>query len=165
MMASTTPSQLIQSLRSHSMQRTLVLFSSLLFATLAWSSEESETPWEVSNPPGPWKEITIDTETTTWSFVDVSPDGQTVVFDMLGDIYSMPLEGGPATALTAGIEWNFQPVFSPDGQRIAFISDRDSNDNIWIMNRDGSDDCHCPKTRRLPAKDMVHTSSARVIPT
>ena len=121
------------------MSRAPLLVTALLFSLTIHSAEESETNWNVSEPPGPWKNITIDTDTTTWSFVDVSPNGKTVVFDMLGDIYSMSLEGGDVTALTAGIEWNFQPVFSPDGERIAFISDRDGNDNIWIMNRDGSD--------------------------
>ncbi len=103
------------------------------------SADAEESKWNVSNPPGEWKSISIDTRETTWTNLDVSPDGQTIVFDMLGDLYTIPISGGEATALTAGIEWNFQPRFSPDGAQIAFISDRGGADNIWIMSSDGSD--------------------------
>lgn len=120
------------------MNRSLLAVLSLLLSLNSQAVEDDADAWSVSEPPGPWRDINIETETTTWSFVDVSPDGQTVVFDMLGDIYSMPIAGGEAAALTNGIEWNFQPAFSPDGERIAFISDRDGNDNIWVMDRDGS---------------------------
>ncbi len=139
------------------------LLAGLLVAVLPFAAEagkkdkkkdkdEEEQKWDVSNPPGKWETIVIDTTETTWSDVDVSPDGSTVVFDMLGDIYSVPITGGEATALTHGIEWNFQPRFSPDGSKIAFVSDRGGGDNVWVMNADGSD----PKAVTEEKEDLVH---------
>jgi Tol biopolymer transport system component len=69
--------------------------------------------------------------------VDVSPDGKDLVFDMLGDLYTMPITGGEAKNLTTGAAWDMQPRFSPDGKKIAFTSDRAGGDNIWVMDRDG----------------------------
>ncbi|MEE8277190.1 MAG: amidohydrolase family protein [Thermoanaerobaculia bacterium] len=114
--------------------------------------DDKEEEWDVSHPPGDWRTITIDTEETTWSSVDVSPDGQTVLFDMLGDLYTVPITGGEAQALTSGIEWNFQPRFSPDGTKIAFISDRGGADNLWIMNADGSE----PRAVTEEKEHLVH---------
>ena len=101
---------------------------------------KDDTPaWDVSAPPGAWQAVTIDTDETTWSSVDVSPDGRTLLFDALGDLWTVPLEGGEATPLTQGIAWDFQPRYSPDGAWIAFISDRAGGDNLWVMRADGSD--------------------------
>ncbi len=119
------------------------------------SAAKEEEKWSVSEPPGEWEEISIDTRQTTWSEVDVSPDGETIIFDMLGDIYRVSIRGGDAEALTDGIEWNFQPRFSPDGKRIAFISDRSGGDNIWVMNADGSD----PVAVSSEKENLVHTPS------
>ncbi len=94
--------------------------------------------WDVNDPPFPTYEIEIDTREGTWMSVDVSPDGSEIAFDMLGDIYVIPIEGGTATQLTEGMAWNMQPRFSPDGRWIAFTSDRAGGDNIWVMDRDGS---------------------------
>jgi Tol biopolymer transport system component len=103
--------------------------------------------WSVSNPPGEWQTITIDTREVTWADVDVSPDGRHIVFHMLGDIYRASIDGGAAEALTDGIEWNFQPRFSPDGRHIAFVSDRDGAENIWIMDTDGGNPIQVTKER------------------
>ncbi len=75
----------------------------------------------------------------TWISLDVSPDGERIVFDLLGDIYTMPATGGKATALTHGMAYDAQPRFSPDGTRIVFVSDRSGGENVWLMNADGKD--------------------------
>ena len=74
----------------------------------------------------------------TWMSVDVSPDGRTIVFDMLGDLYSIPVTGGTATRLTSGMGYDAQPRFSPDGKRLVFFSDRAGGDNLYVSNADGT---------------------------
>jgi imidazolonepropionase-like amidohydrolase/Tol biopolymer transport system component len=69
--------------------------------------------------------------------VDVSPDGTEIAFDLLGDLYRVPIAGGEATAVTSGVAWDEQPRFSPDGRTIAFTSDRAGGDNLWLVDRDG----------------------------
>lgn len=108
-------------------------------AAPAETGTASDTPeWDVQNPPGPASDVQIDVTEGTWMALDVSPDGREIVFDLLGDIYVMPIEGGEARAIASGVAWDMQPKFSPDGTKIAFTSDRGGGDNIWIMNRDGS---------------------------
>ncbi|MGB8508525.1 MAG: amidohydrolase family protein [Pyrinomonadaceae bacterium] len=94
-------------------------------------------PWDVEGDHGPTTNVEFDTDEGTWMSCDVSPDGGRIVFDLLGDIYSMPLAGGRAELLSGGSSWEAQPRFSPDGKRIAFTSDRDGGDNIWVMDADG----------------------------
>lgn len=100
-------------------------------------ADDKKKEWEVNSPPDPHFETAIDTTEGTWMSLDLSPDGKTLVFDMLGDIYTMPITGGTAKALTSGIAWDMQPRFSPDGKSIAFTSDRGGGDNLWIMDADG----------------------------
>jgi Tol biopolymer transport system component len=75
----------------------------------------------------------------TWLSLDVSPDGQSIVFDLLGDLYTIPITGGKATRLTSGMAYDVQPRFSPDGKRIVFVSDRSGGENVWILSLDGKD--------------------------
>jgi len=103
------------------------------------SGDNGNEKWSVQDPPGEWREIAIDSDEASWATVDVHPSGDWLVFDFLGDLYRLPMDGGEAVALTEGIAWDFQPHFSPDGKRIAFISDRGGAENIWTIAADGSD--------------------------
>ena len=106
----------------------------------------------MANPPYPYDNtVQLDLTAGTWMSLDVSPDGKEIVFDLLGDIYTMPFGGGEAKALTSGIPWDMQPRYSPDGKWIAFTSDRSGGDNIWIMGRDGKNPQQVTKESfRLP---------------
>jgi len=75
--------------------------------------------------------ISFVTSEGTYMNVDVSPDGSTLAFDLLGDIYLLPIRGGTPTALTSGPDWDQAPLFSPDGTEIYFVSDRHGAKNIW----------------------------------
>jgi len=116
---------------------TLAVASLLSFAPLSMAEEQTQG-WDVNDPKGEFKEIDISVNSGTWMNIDVSPDGEYIVFDLLGDIYRMSFGGGEAEKLAGGIAWHMQPVYSPDGRYIAFTSDQGGGDNIWVMDADGS---------------------------
>lgn len=117
----------------------LSLFLLFIFhSAFAQEKSSQEKKWDIEKYQGPTKNFSIDTDEGTWMNLDVSSDGKDIVFDLLGDIYSMPITGGTAVLLSGGIAWDIQPRFSPNGKYISYTSDKNGADNIWIMNRDGS---------------------------
>jgi len=82
--------------------------------------------------------VEFETSEGTWMSTDVSPDGKTIVFDLLGDLYLLDIGGGRARTLTRGGAFDSQPVFSPDGQWILFVSDRSGAENFWAVSLDGA---------------------------
>ena len=110
----------------------LALMPAICFA------QQKEVKWDVNNPPGNYREISFSTDEGTWMNLDVSPDGKEIVFDLLGDIYTLPIAGGNAQPIRTGLAFEVQPRYSPDGKSISFTSDAGGGDNIWTMNRDGS---------------------------
>jgi Tol biopolymer transport system component len=85
------------------------------------------------------RKVEFTTDEGTWLSLDVSPDGKTIVFELLGDIYTLSIEGGQAKLISGGMAFDSQPRFSPDGKWIAFLSDREGSENIWIMHPDGTE--------------------------
>src|SRR6267143_1002818 len=82
--------------------------------------------------------VSFETTEATWMSLDVSPDGKTLVFELLGDLYTLPLAGGTATRITSGPGFDSQPRWSPDGKRIVFLSDRGGAENLWLCDPDGT---------------------------
>lgn len=113
--------------------------------------DTDKAAWDVAASLGPTTKLDFETSEGTWMNVDVSPDGRRVVFDLLGDIYVMPIAGSgtsPAERLTSGPAFDMQPRFSPDGSRVAFSSDRDGLWNIWVIDADGKNAKQVSKERR-----------------
>jgi Tol biopolymer transport system component len=90
-------------------------------------------------PLEPDRTLEFTTDEGTWISLDVSPDGKTIAFVLLGDLYTVPIEGGQAKAITTGMAFDSQSRYSPDGKLIAFVSDRDGAENVWVAGSDGSD--------------------------
>ncbi len=110
---------------------------SLAIAAKKEPAEKPDVAAEINKPRADARRITFETTEGTWMSIDISPDGKTLIFDLLGDIYSLPVEGGVATSLTNGPAYDTHPRFSPDGKRIAFTSDRNGMENLWTMDADG----------------------------
>jgi Tol biopolymer transport system component/imidazolonepropionase-like amidohydrolase len=125
---------------------TLAALASLTAATLlpvaapAVAQQSTAVPSDtgLALPIKAVRTLRFTTDEATWISLDVSPDGKTIVFDILGDLYTIPITGGKATRLTTGMAWDCMPRWSPDGRTIAFISDRDGGDNLWLVNTDGT---------------------------
>ena len=80
-------------------------FAVVAAATLAVAQEAPQPPaemkedkpkWDVAAPPLPTRMVNINVDEGTWMDVDVSPDGRTIAFDMLGQLSTMPITRGHA---------------------------------------------------------------------
>ncbi len=134
----------------------LASFSALFLACgghLTAQDEAARSSRSSGLPLEPTQTFSFTVERGSWMSLDVSPDGRTIVFDLLGDVYTMPIEGGEATPFLTGLPFQGQPRYSPDGQRIAFISDASGGLNVWTVAVDGSD-----TTQVTSGKDDLYTS-------
>ena len=117
----------------------LALLLLLVVAAVLHPAAQDKPKWDVTEPLGPTAKVAFDTSEGTWMNVDVSPDGRQIAFDLLGDIYLLPIAGGTATRITSGPAFDMQPRFSPDGKRLAIASDRNGATNIWTIDLEGKD--------------------------
>jgi Tol biopolymer transport system component len=109
-----------------------------LAAAGLWAGVVFASAWNISDTGQPFTDTEFTVSEGTWMSVDVSPDGHTLAFDLLGDIYTLPAGGGEATLLHGGPAMQRDPRFSPDGRRVLFVSDADGGDNAWVSAVDGS---------------------------
>jgi len=131
------------------------LFS--LLVTLGWAQAPEETKPE-GLPLDVAEVLEFEVEEGTWLSLDVSPDGKTLVFDLLGDIYTLPVAGGEATRIVGGMSFESQPRFSPDGRTIALLSDRSGVENLWLVDADGSNPCAVSKDKETKSRPQLMAS-------
>ena len=84
-------------------------FLGTLMILLSIFGKAQDKKWNIETYVGPSKTFNIQTNEGTWMNLDVSPDGQEIVFDLLGDIYTIPMSGGTARLLSGGTAWE-EPV-------------------------------------------------------
>ena len=70
-------------------------------------------------------------------FCAISPDGQTIAFSYKGDLFTVSSQGGTAHQLTSNAAYDAYPVWSPNGQNIAFASAREGSLDVFIVGKDG----------------------------
>jgi Tol biopolymer transport system component/imidazolonepropionase-like amidohydrolase len=109
------------------------------------------------------QKIEFTTDEGTWMSLDLSSDGKTIVFDLLGDLYTLPVSGGEAKRIVGGLSFESQPKFSPDGKMIAFISDRSGAENLWVSNADGSEPKPLTKGRNQSYMSPSWTSDGNYV--
>ena len=131
----------------------LLLLFNLSFV-IAQDSEKEDTIKKATKelPLEPERKVSFTTENGTWISVDVHPNGKTIIFDMMGDIYTIPISGGTATRITDGMPYDVHPRYSPDGKSIVFISDKSGSDNLWTMDLSSKEQTQLTKDKN---KDHV----------
>ena len=114
-------------------------------------------------PLKPARTVKFTTDEGTWVSIDVSPDGRTLVFDLSGDLYTLPIAGGKATRITDGLPFDAQPRWSPDGKNIVFVTDRDGSDDVWVIDADGRNARQVTKTDRTQFVSPEYTPDGKYI--
>ena len=137
--------------------KTILLFLFCLLISTINFAQENESPKDSTNVEEeekkngltlePGRTLRLKTDEGTWLSLDVSPDGKNIVFDLLGDIYTLPITGGKAKRITKGLAFDSHPKFSPDGKHLLFTSDRNGNENIWIKDLETGDSTQVTKEK------------------
>ena len=119
--------------------RRLGVLVAVLLAPGALAAQEPAPPkkWSVEEIHGTPRKVAFTVDEGTWMSIDVSPDGKTLIFDLLGDLYTLPIGGGKATRFTSGTRWDATPRYSPDGKRVLFSSDPTGSDQLWTIPAEG----------------------------
>ena len=110
----------------------LTLAAPPLFAQTAEQNDSSARAAARANalPLIPTRTLDFTTDEGSWISLDLSPDGGTIVFELLGDLYTLPAAGGSAARITSGQGYDMQPRYSTDGAEVVFVSDRDGSENM-----------------------------------
>jgi Tol biopolymer transport system component/imidazolonepropionase-like amidohydrolase len=139
-----------------------IVFACALVPLLGQGQEQQEQGEGTRSPEGlilkTAETIEFTTDEITWPSVDVAPDGRTLLFDVLGDLYTLPVEGGQATRIMGGLSFESQPRYSPDGKTIAFLTDRTGVENLWLANADGSNPRAISKDARTNERPQIMVS-------
>ena len=114
-------------------------------------------------PLKPQRKIGFTTSQGTWMSLDISPDGNTIAFDMMGDIYTVPITGGKAVPVTKGIAFDTHPRFSPDGKKLLFTSDRSGAENLWWIDFEKKDTFQVTRERDQNFPDAAWTPDGNYI--
>lgn len=142
----------------HSKLQHLLLSVGAIFVCISVHAAESDVPVaETKAPTDDGVKLSLESDKTlkfsvdeaTWLSLDVSPQGDRLVIEVLGDLYLLSIDGGQAKPLSTGMHFDSQPRFSPDGSRIAFISDRDGQDDLWVMSATDEIDEKLPMPLKL----------------
>ncbi|MDX2302452.1 MAG: amidohydrolase family protein [Microscillaceae bacterium] len=107
--------------------------------------------------------VKFNTQEGTWTSLDIHPNGQEIVFDMMGDIYTMPINGGKAKAVTKGMAYDTHPRYSPDGKKIVYTSDKSGSENIWVLDMEKQDTIQLTKDKNQNYPSACWTPDGKYI--
>lgn len=116
----------------------LPFFSPSAFAAAAPDKPRPQQPAGRTLPLEATRHLRFTTSAGTWMSLDRSPDGKRIVFDLLGDLYTVAASGGRATRIAGDPPFKTQATYAPDGRTIAYVSDRSGAENLWVSRPDGS---------------------------